>query len=111
MMKFNHLQPGERFRFQGTIYRKVDPLMASPEDAEGMRMIPRSAMVEVLDGGINAKSAAPIAAPMLEAARVHSAILQLQTELAPDLHAHPPLADRMDQEVKRALLNLGLAPK
>ena len=48
-MKFPQLQIGQRFAYQGKTYRKATPLLADLEDAEGQRLIPRSAMVEPLE--------------------------------------------------------------
>jgi hypothetical protein len=56
-MKFPQLAPGQRFRWQGAVYRKAGPMTAHAEADGALSMIPRSAVVEPLqDGGPAAPS-------------------------------------------------------
>lgn len=48
-MKFTQVQIGQRFRYKGQMFRKETPLIASPVDEPGSRLIPRSAEVEPLE--------------------------------------------------------------
>lgn len=52
-MKFHLLAIGQDFEFQGKAYSKVGPLTAQCHDTSHNRMIPRSAMVTVLDQAAN----------------------------------------------------------
>jgi ABC-type transporter Mla subunit MlaD len=54
-MKFSQLPVGQAFRYQGTRYRKVSPLMAQAEGASRTRLIARSANVEPSDQAPPAK--------------------------------------------------------
>jgi len=76
-MKFSLLHIGQRFLYQGRIYRKTTPLMADPEGAEGQRLIPRSAMVEPLD----TPSPAPTPPPEIPLEQVNRAMQQLSIEI------------------------------
>lgn len=49
-MKFLHLQVGQQFEFRGEHYTKVAPLIASNNNDDKQKMIPRSATVTVADG-------------------------------------------------------------
>lgn len=59
-VKFPHLPIGERFRFEGDIYRKTGPIAATNEATGQTRMIPRYAKLEMLDD----KPASPKPAPL-----------------------------------------------
>lgn len=48
-MKFQHLPLGTRFVYQGDIFTKISPLVASV-DGGGQRMIPRYASLSPVDG-------------------------------------------------------------
>lgn len=63
-MKFPHLPLGERFRFEGAIYRKTGPIAATNEATGQTRMIPRYARLELLDESVAPVKAAP---PSLQA--------------------------------------------
>lgn len=56
-MKFPHLQPGQRFRWQDRIYCKTGPLTAVAEADGNTRMFSRSAVVMLLDGSAHAEPA------------------------------------------------------
>lgn len=56
-MKFNDLPIGRRFQFDGAVYRKTSPVLASPERGGGSKFMARYAVVAPLDG------AAPAAKP------------------------------------------------
>lgn len=49
-MRFPQLPIGQRFRWQGVTYTKTRPIGARGEADGAERMIPRSAVVEPLDG-------------------------------------------------------------
>jgi hypothetical protein len=57
-MKFPQLPPGQRFRWQGAVYRKAGPLTAHAEADGALGMIPRSAVVEPLQDGAPAAASA-----------------------------------------------------
>lgn len=48
-MNFSQIEIGQRFVYRGRIHRKETPLLASPEDGQGSRLVPRSAQVEPLE--------------------------------------------------------------
>lgn len=56
-MKFSQLPIGQSFRYQGQVYQKTSPLMASAEDAKEPRLIARSALVEPLEAEAGSASA------------------------------------------------------
>lgn len=49
-IKFLQLKIGQQFEFQGEHFTKVAPLIASNDSDGKQRMIPRSAIVNLLDG-------------------------------------------------------------
>jgi len=78
-MKFTQIRTGQRFRYQGQVYRKATPLMADPENGEQRRLIPRSAIIELLDGLPPApESKAPDQIPV---ARLDPVMAQLAGEI------------------------------
>ncbi len=48
-LKFGQLPPGRRFRWKNQLWLKTSPILASPEGGKKPALVPRSAMVEVLD--------------------------------------------------------------
>lgn len=48
-MKFQHLQIGQRFEFEGKVYVKTGPVAASEEATGKQRMVPRYAVLKVFD--------------------------------------------------------------
>ena len=48
-MKFQLLQIGQRFEFEGKVYVKTGPVAASEEATGKQRMIPRYAVLKVFD--------------------------------------------------------------
>lgn len=78
-MKFPRLPVGQRFRWRGATFRKDGPLTARSDSDGSSRMIPRSAMVEVLDGTAQATHTAP--APALSGAVVDDALQDMVEHL------------------------------
>ena len=57
-MKFNQIADGQQFEYQGVVYTRSGPIMAT--DAKGRsKMIPRSAEVRLLSTAAEAKTTAP----------------------------------------------------
>ena len=78
-MKFSQIRIGQRFRYNGQVYRKATPLMANPENGEQQRLIPRSAIIELLDGPPpEPESVAPDQIPV---ARLDPVMAQLAGEI------------------------------
>lgn len=78
-MKFQHLPLGTRFVYQGEIFTKVSPLVASV-DGGGQRMIPRYASLYPVDG---VEIAAPAKTPhLVDIERVFQALDTLQYTLS-----------------------------
>ncbi|MGE0081436.1 MAG: hypothetical protein AB7U81_09070 [Thiohalomonadaceae bacterium] len=50
MSKFNLLAIGQRFRWNGETWRKTSPLLAVNEATGASRLVPRAAVLQVLDG-------------------------------------------------------------
>ena len=48
-MKFKLLSTGQKFEFEGEVYVKISPIIASNVDTAHNRMIPRYAVVKLLD--------------------------------------------------------------
>lgn len=57
-MKFPQLPLGTRFEFEGKVYVKTGPIAATGEEG-GQRMIPRWAVLRVLDGPVPAAPPRP----------------------------------------------------
>ncbi|WP_124704521.1 hypothetical protein [Sulfuriferula multivorans] len=57
-MKFPHLPLGAQFEFEGKVYTKVSPLVASAEDGSGQRVIPRYAVLRPIGDSVQPKAAA-----------------------------------------------------
>ncbi|BAO45736.1 hypothetical protein [Thiolapillus brandeum] len=49
-IKFGQLPPGRRFRWKNAEWLKISPILARPADGEKPVLVPRSALVEGLDG-------------------------------------------------------------
>jgi hypothetical protein len=79
-MKFQHLPLGARFVYQGEIFTKISPLVASV-DGGGQRMIPRYASLSPVDGVEITAPAKPQSA-MVEIERVWQALDTLEITLA-----------------------------
>lgn len=77
-MKFPKLAPGARFRWQGELYRKTGPMTAHAEAGGGQRLIPRSALVEALDGSAEGMATGE---PGLDIARVQAALRAYEDSL------------------------------
>lgn len=45
-MKFHQLPNGARFEYQGKVYVKTSPVVATAEEGGGQRLIPRSAVLK-----------------------------------------------------------------
>jgi hypothetical protein len=48
-MKFQQLSVGQRFEFEGQVYVKISALLAQSEASSGQRLLPRSAVVRLLE--------------------------------------------------------------
>ncbi len=70
-MKLQHLSMGARFEYEGVVYVKTGPLTASSEEG-GQRIIPRYAILKVLDVPVAEAGKAPVKG-RLEAVRVRTA--------------------------------------
>ena len=71
-LKFGQLAPGRRFRWKNQLWLKTGPILACPEGGEKPVLVPRSAMVEVLDGPApsgHAKEPAEPVGPVMEELR------------------------------------------
>jgi len=62
-MKFPQLPMGQRFRWRGAVYRKAGPLTAHAEYDGALAMIPRSAVIELLQDGTPADADEPGTGP------------------------------------------------
>lgn len=80
VMKFQHLPLGTRFIYQGEIFTKVSPLVASV-DGGGQRMIPRYASLSPVDG-VEITAPAKTQSDLVEIERVWLALDELQRTLA-----------------------------
>jgi hypothetical protein len=49
-MKFHDIAIGQRFEFDGAVYVKTSPMLASPQEGSASRFIARYAQVNLLDG-------------------------------------------------------------
>lgn len=49
-MKFNNLEIGQRFEFEGAAYVKTSPVLAVPADGGGSKFMARYVMVRLPDG-------------------------------------------------------------
>jgi hypothetical protein len=75
-MKFPHLQPGQRFRWQDQVYSKTGPLTAVAEADGKTRMFSRSAVVAPLDGSTQKPTVG-----LLEPDRVRMALDAMTSQL------------------------------
>jgi len=75
-MKFPHLQPGQRFRWQDQVYSKTGPLTAVAEADGKTRMFSRSAVVAPVDGSTHKPTAG-----LLEPDRVRIALDAMTSQL------------------------------
>ncbi len=71
-MKFQHLQVGQRFEYQGAVYVKSSPLVANHCETGVAKMIPRSAVLKPVDLPDGEKK--PHARPGLDAGKVRQAM-------------------------------------
>jgi hypothetical protein len=100
-VKFYQLQPGARFRYRATVFRKVSPLKATSEADATQRLIPRSAEVTLLD---ESGDAVPERLPdTLPGARVEAALEQFLTACARATErTDPPLTDAQRAQLAQA---------
>ena len=57
-MKFNQIADGQQFEYQGVVYTRSGPIMATDSDGRS-KMIPRSANVRPISTAAEVKTAAP----------------------------------------------------
>ncbi|MFA5529283.1 MAG: hypothetical protein WDA11_01315 [Thiohalomonadaceae bacterium] len=72
MPKFNHLAIGQRFRWNGEIWRKTSPLLAVHEVTGSSRLVPRAAVLQSVDDS----TGAPAPTVPLDPQRVAAALTE-----------------------------------
>lgn len=99
-MKFQQVSVGQRFEFEGQAYVKISALLAQAEKSSGQRLLPRSAVVRLLE-----KEASSIAASarkeLPDAAELSAAVAQFHLDCVASVET---LADVLTQERLSSIL-------
>lgn len=110
-MKFQQLPHGARFEYEDKIYVKTGPLTAATEEGV-QRMIPRFAVLKLLDGSMPAQVPQP--PPKLDEAMVmaaleafHGECLRLLEEAGVDEERGRVMRARLDEARRRFIAALG----
>lgn len=77
-MKFPHLPLGAQFEFEGKVYTKVSPLVASAEDGSGQRVIPRYAVLR--PGGEHVQAVAETHSRQIDPVKVRVAFAYFEAD-------------------------------
>ncbi|MBI3772013.1 MAG: hypothetical protein HY272_04885 [Gammaproteobacteria bacterium] len=93
-MKFQQLSVGQRFEFEGQVFVKISPLLAQAESSSGQRLLPRSAIVRLLDKGMPSV-AESVKKETLDLAEVSAAVGQFHLDCVASVEI---LADVVPQE-------------
>jgi len=107
-MKFTHLSPGQRFRWQNTIFSKTGPLTAVSETDGRIQMIPRSALTLPVDGQVpNSEPGIRLSPQQVTAAldEMTAPLERMASTLEPELAAR--LRTAMDEGRTRFRQRLG----
>ncbi len=114
-MKFQHVKIGQQFHYQGETYVKVTPLIASHVKTGQQKLIPRYAVIQLLESG-PAPSSQPsptlLSAPQVLAAvaRLHELSLLAVQDILPqaDKDTLRAIQARLDAAHKHVLQQLKL---
>ncbi len=102
-LKFGQLPPGRRFRWKNQLWLKTSPILACPEGGEKPVLVPRSTMVEMLDGSDPAGQAKGPAEP------VDLVMEELRNKLLSRLEALPLAPEQRKELVQQVGLLLNQA--
>lgn len=98
--KFPSLAIGQRFSWRGRQYVKTSPLLGRAEDDGQSQMIPRSAVVELVEGSAPAPTAAAPHPGLVALEDFHKAVLAGVETLAAE--ATPKTVARVRRELQTA---------